>query len=40
LVISLNIGEKGYVPSCYIMWLPNIVITVIGLCLFGKMSKK
>jgi lipopolysaccharide export system permease protein len=40
LVISLNIGEKGYVPSCYVMWLPNIVITVIGLILFRKMSKK
>lgn len=40
LVISLNIGEKGYVPSCYIMWLPNIVIASIGLILFRKMGKK
>ncbi|MBO7431817.1 MAG: LptF/LptG family permease [Elusimicrobia bacterium] len=40
LVIALNVGEKGYVPSCYIMWLPNIVLTLIGLYLFKKMSKK
>ncbi|MFA7074159.1 MAG: LptF/LptG family permease [Endomicrobiaceae bacterium] len=40
LVISLNIGEKGYIPSCYIMWLPNIVIGAAGFFLFKKMGKK
>jgi lipopolysaccharide export system permease protein len=40
LIIALNLGEKGYVPSCYIMWLPNIVITILGLFLFRRMSKK
>ena len=40
LVIALNVGEKGYVPSCYIMWLPNIVLTIAGLFLFRKMNKK
>ncbi|MDD3922195.1 MAG: LptF/LptG family permease [Endomicrobiaceae bacterium] len=40
LVVALNIGEKGYIPSCYIMWLPNFVIASIGLILFKKMGKK
>lgn len=40
LVVALNIGEKGYIPSCYIMWLPNFVIASIGLILFRKMGKK
>ncbi len=40
LVIALNIGEKGYVKSYLIMWLPNIVIACAGLILFRKMSKK
>lgn len=40
LVISLNIGEKGYVPSCYIMWLPNVVLGAAGFFLFKKMGKK
>jgi LPS export ABC transporter permease LptF len=40
LVISMNVGEKGYVPSCYIMWLPNLVLAVVGIILFRKMLKK
>ena len=40
LVISINLGEKGIIPSAIILWLPNMVITLIGLMLFKKMSKK
>ena len=40
LVISMNVGEKGYVPSCYIMWLPDLVLAVVGIILFRKMLKK
>ena len=40
LVVSLNVGEKGYVPSCYIMWLPDIVLAIVGIILFRKMLKK
>lgn len=40
LVISMNVGEKGYVPSRYIMWLPNFVLAIVGTILFRKMLKK
>ena len=40
LVISINLGEKGIVPSAIILWLPDVVITAIGFILFKKMSKK
>lgn len=40
LVISMNVGEKGYVPSCYIMWLPDFVLAIVGTILFRKMLKK
>ncbi len=40
LVMALNVGEKGYVPSRYIMWLPDFVIAFAGLILFKKMGKK
>jgi lipopolysaccharide export system permease protein len=40
LIVSLNIGEKGYVPSALILWLPNLVTCVAGILLFNKMSKK
>jgi lipopolysaccharide export LptBFGC system permease protein LptF len=40
LVIALNLGEKNYLPSRYIMWLPNLVTSACGLFLFTKMVKK
>jgi lipopolysaccharide export system permease protein len=40
LVISINLGEKGIMPSAIILWLPDFVITCIGLMLFKKMSRK
>ncbi len=40
LVISMNVGEKGYVPSWCIMWLPDAVLLTAGIFLFGKMLKK
>lgn len=40
LVISMNVGEKGYIPSCYIMWLPNFILAMVGTILFRKMLKK
>ncbi|MDR2351269.1 MAG: LptF/LptG family permease [Endomicrobium sp.] len=39
-VISINLGEKEYVPLGIIVWLPNLVIGGVGLYLFGKMVKK
>jgi len=40
LVISMNVGEKGYIPSCYIMWLPDFILAIVGTILFRKMLKK
>lgn len=40
LIIALNIGEKGYIPSAIILWLPNIATLAVGIILFNKMSKK
>lgn len=40
LVISMNVGEKGYVSSCYIMWLPNCILAIVGIVLFRKMLRK
>ncbi|MBQ3834334.1 MAG: LptF/LptG family permease [Elusimicrobia bacterium] len=40
LVISLNVGEKGYVPSWCVMWLPDFVLLIVGILLFRKMLKK
>ena len=40
LIVGINLGEKGIIPSAIILWLPNMVITLIGLMLFKKMSKK
>ncbi len=40
LVISLNVGEKGYAPSWCIMWLPDFVLLIVGILLFRKMLKK
>ena len=40
LVISMNVGEKGYIPSCYIMWLPNFILAIVGTILFKKMLEK
>ena len=40
LVISMNVGEKGYIPSCYIMWLPNFILAIVGIILFKKMLRK
>jgi lipopolysaccharide export system permease protein len=39
-VISINLGEKEYVPLGIIIWLPNFAIGGVGLYLFGKMVKK
>ena len=39
-VISINLGEKEYVPLGIIIWMPNLVIGAVGLYLFGKMVKK
>jgi lipopolysaccharide export system permease protein len=39
-VISINLGEKEYVPLGIIIWLPNLAIGAVGLYLFGKMVKK
>ena len=40
LVISMNVGEKGYIPSCYIMWLPNFILAIVRTILFKKMLEK
>ncbi|MDR2811943.1 MAG: LptF/LptG family permease [Endomicrobium sp.] len=39
-VISINLGEKEYVPLGIIIWLPNLAIGGAGLYLFKKMIKK
>ncbi|MDR1103817.1 MAG: LptF/LptG family permease [Endomicrobium sp.] len=39
-VISINLGEKEYVPLGIIIWLPNLAIGAVGFYLFGKMVKK
>lgn len=40
LVIAMNLAEKGYVEAKFIMWLPNITVSLCGLFLFTKMVKK
>ncbi|MCL1972757.1 MAG: LptF/LptG family permease [Endomicrobia bacterium] len=40
LVIAMNVSEKGYVDPKFIMWLPNAVISGVGIFLFTKMVKK
>ncbi|MDR1122951.1 MAG: LptF/LptG family permease [Endomicrobium sp.] len=39
-VISINLGEKKYLPLGIIIWLPNLVIGTVGIYLFRKMVKK
>jgi lipopolysaccharide export LptBFGC system permease protein LptF len=40
LIFALNLSEKEYAPVNLIMWLPNVIITATGICLFIKMVKK
>jgi lipopolysaccharide export LptBFGC system permease protein LptF len=40
LVTAIALGEKGYMSMGIILWLPNFVIGIIGICLFIKMLKK
>lgn len=40
LIVSLNIGEKGYVPSGLIMWLPDLATAAAGVFLLKKMARK
>ena len=40
LVISINLGEKEYIPMGIIIWLPNLAIGTAGIYLFRKMVKK
>jgi lipopolysaccharide export system permease protein len=39
-IISINLGEKEYVPLGIIIWMPNLVIGTVGIYLFIKMVKK
>ncbi|MDR3195281.1 MAG: LptF/LptG family permease [Endomicrobium sp.] len=40
LVLSINLGEKEYLPIGIILWLPNLATGAVGIYLFGKMVKK
>ena len=40
LILALNLSEKKYAPTNLIMWLPNAVVTAVGICLFIKTIKK
>jgi lipopolysaccharide export system permease protein len=40
LILALTLSEKKYAPANIIMWLPNVTVTVAGICLFIKMVKK
>ncbi|GHT56340.1 hypothetical protein AGMMS50233_07920 [Endomicrobiia bacterium] len=40
LIISGSLGEKEYISFGIILWLPNFVITTVGIYLFRKMVKK
>jgi lipopolysaccharide export LptBFGC system permease protein LptF len=40
LILALNLSEKEYVPANLIIWLPNVIVTAAGICLFIKMVKK
>jgi LPS export ABC transporter permease LptF len=40
LVTGLNIGEKGYIPARYILWLPDIVTLAVGVLLWRKLLKR
>ena len=40
LVTGLNISEKGYVQPGFILFLPNIVMLIVGLLLWRRMVKK
>ncbi|MFC1501406.1 LptF/LptG family permease [Elusimicrobiota bacterium] len=40
LVTALNIGEKGYIPSGVILWLPNVCAIIAGLFFWKKVLKR
>ncbi|MDR1926336.1 MAG: LptF/LptG family permease [Endomicrobium sp.] len=39
-ILARNLAENGYAPIRIIVWLPNFLITTVGICLFIKMRKK
>jgi lipopolysaccharide export LptBFGC system permease protein LptF len=40
LIISMHASEKNFIYAAYIMWMPNIVVSLIGIYLFTKMVKR
>ncbi|MDR3071809.1 MAG: LptF/LptG family permease [Endomicrobium sp.] len=39
-MLTLNLGEKEYIPLKIIVWTPNVVITALGIYLLRRMVKK
>ncbi|MCL2485788.1 MAG: LptF/LptG family permease [Endomicrobia bacterium] len=40
LIVAMNLGERGYAPVGFIMWIPNISVAACGLYLFTRMVKR
>jgi lipopolysaccharide export system permease protein len=40
LIIAMHVCEKNFIYTAYIMWLPNIFVSLIGIYLFTKMVKR
>jgi lipopolysaccharide export system permease protein len=39
-ILVIELSEKRYAPPIFIMWLPNIIVMIIGIYLLIKMRKK
>jgi lipopolysaccharide export system permease protein len=39
-MLVIDLSKKSYIPTSLIMWLPNIIVTTLGIYLFTKMRRK
>jgi lipopolysaccharide export LptBFGC system permease protein LptF len=39
LIISINLSEKHYIPTNIALWIPNIIVTIVGIFFLVKLVK-